>query len=57
MFAVSHRAAGRRDGETIRHTQTCIKCQHFYFPAYNNVAGVCRVVAAGLLWVVGDSEV
>lgn len=43
------------DAETVR---LFIKCKtHFYFPAYNNVGGVCRVVAAGVLWVVGDSEV
>lgn len=57
MLAVSHRVAGRRDGESVGHTETTLNCQHLYFPASDNVGGVCGVVAAGLLWLVGDSEV
>lgn len=53
VFTVSHSAAGRRDGETVRHGDNF----KMFLRSYDNVSGVCRVVTAGLLWAVGDSEV
>lgn len=43
------------DAETVRLSdmETTLRCLR----SYNNVGAVCRVVAAGLLRAVGDSEV